>query len=106
MLAGRLSVLPLLLGIGVDSGIHMVHRARIEGRQATTILATSTARAVVFSALTTIASFGSLALVPHRGMASLGRVLVIGVLFTIIANLILLPALLTVTSSLRKRAFR
>ena len=88
-------VLPLLLGIGVDSGIHMVHRARIhEPHDREALLATSTARAVVFSALTTIASFGSLALVPHLGMASLGQLLVIGVAWTVAANLIVLPALL------------
>jgi predicted RND superfamily exporter protein len=48
----------------------------------------------VGSALTTIASFGSLGLVPHLGMASLGRLLVIGVSCTMVANLILLPAFL------------
>ncbi len=88
-------VLPLLLGIGVDSGIHMVHRARIRASHDETLLATSTARAVVFSACTTIASFGTLALVPHQGMANLGQLLVIGVSWTVVANLVLLPALLT-----------
>jgi len=87
-------VLPLLLGIGVDSGIHMVHRARIRSSPEESLLGTSTARAVVFSAMTTIASFGTLALVPHKGMANLGQLLVIGVGWTVIANLILLPALL------------
>ena len=87
-------VLPLLLGIGVDSGIHMVHRARIDNAEGAALLDTSTARAVVFSAFTTIASFGSLALVPHLGMASLGQLLVIGVVWTVVANLVLLPALL------------
>lgn len=87
-------VLPLLLGIGVDSGIHMVHRARIREDDQEPILSTSTARAVVFSATTTIASFGTLALVPHRGMANLGQLLVIGVGWTVFANLVLLPALL------------
>ncbi len=87
-------VLPLLLGIGVDSGIHLVHRARIRTDPSEPLLATSTARAVVFSAFTTIASFGTLALVPHQGMASLGRLLVIGVGWTVVANLVLLPALL------------
>lgn len=87
-------VLPLLLGIGVDSGIHMVHRARIRQDRGEELLATSTARAVVFSAATTIASFGTLALVPHQGMADLGQLLVVGVGWTVAANLFLLPALL------------
>jgi hypothetical protein len=89
-------VLPLLLGIGVDSGIHLVHRARIREHPDEALLGTSTARAVVFSATTTIASFGTLALVPHQGMANLGQLLVIGVCWTVVANLILLPALLEI----------
>ena len=56
--------LPLLLGIGVDNGIHMVRRWRTEPSQITDILRTSTARAVVVSALTTICSFGNLAFSP------------------------------------------
>ncbi|MCR9094696.1 MAG: MMPL family transporter [bacterium] len=95
-------VLPLLLGIGVDSGIHMVHRARIREDADASLLSTSTARAVVFSATTTIASFGTLALVPHRGMANLGQLLVVGVGWTVLANLVLLPALL----ELRERRAR
>jgi predicted RND superfamily exporter protein len=85
-------VLPLLLGIGVDSGIHMVHRYRSGERE--DLLSTSTPRAVWWSALTTVASFGSLAFSSHRGMASLGQLLTLGVLLTVAANLLVLPALL------------
>lgn len=87
-------VLPLLLGIGVDSGIHLVHRARSTTEGEVNLLATSTARAVSYSALTTIASFGSLGLATHLGLATLGRLLTIGVTFTLICNLIVLPALI------------
>lgn len=87
-------VLPLLLGIGVDSGIHLVHRARVASEGGTNLLATSTARAVAFSALTTIASFGSLGFATHMGLATLGRLLTLGVGFTIVCNLIVLPALI------------
>lgn len=87
-------VLPLLLGIGVDSGIHLVHRARVIGGGEVNLLATSTARAVAFSALTTIASFGSLGLATHLGLATLGRLLTLGVGFTLVCNLIVLPALI------------
>jgi predicted RND superfamily exporter protein len=87
-------VLPLLLGIGVDSGIHLVHRARVAADGEANLLTTSTARAVAYSALTTIASFGSLGLASHLGLATLGRLLTIGVGFTLICNLIVLPALI------------
>ncbi|MCA9512577.1 MAG: MMPL family transporter [Myxococcales bacterium] len=94
-------VLPLLLGIGVDSGIHLVARAREEER-ARDLLETSTARAIVFSALTTIASFGSLALSTHRGIASLGQLLTLGVAISLVFNLVVLPALIV----LRRRRSR
>lgn len=92
-------VLPLLLGIGVDTSIHLVHRARRAVPGDHSLLRTSTANAVVFSAATTIASFGSLAFATHRGMASLGQLLTLGVTLTVICNLVVLPALL----ELRKR---
>jgi hopanoid biosynthesis associated RND transporter like protein HpnN len=97
-------VLPLLLGIGVDSGIHLVHRVRVSGSNDTNLLSTSTARAVVFAALTTIASFGSLGFARHMGLATLGRLLTLGVSFTILCNLIVLPSLIALRSTQRSRA--
>ncbi len=84
-------VLPLLIGIGVDSSIHLVMRhdqvAAGEG-----VYGTSTPRAILFSAMTTVASFGSLMLSPHRGTASMGELLSIAIAFTLITTLIVLPA--------------
>ena len=85
--------LPLLLGIGVDNGIHMVHRARGAAGPGG-VLATSTARAVLTSALTTICGFGSLAFSPHPGMASMGAVLTIGLAATLACTLVVLPAIM------------
>ena len=87
--------LPLLLGVGVDNGIHMVHRIRTEPPAAGSLLNTSTSRAVLASNLTTIASFGNLAFVSHLGMASMGQLLTLGMLVTLATTLVLLPALLT-----------
>jgi hopanoid biosynthesis associated RND transporter like protein HpnN len=87
-------VLPLLLGIGVDSGIHLVERAERLGGTSAALLETTTARAVLFSALTTMASFGTLTVSAHRGVSSLGLLLVVGMIWTLAANLVLLPALL------------
>ncbi len=86
--------LPLLLGVGVDNGIHMVHRMRTTMPVSGNPLKTSTARAVLFSTLTTICSFGNLALSPHRGMASMGLLLSIGIGFLLLCTLIVMPALL------------
>jgi hypothetical protein len=55
----------------------------------------TTARAVFYSALTTTVSFGTLAFSSHRGMASLGVVLAMGMVCTVFGNLIVLPGLLT-----------
>jgi hypothetical protein len=87
--------LPLLIGVGVDNGIHIVHRMRTEPSATGSPLATSTSRAVLASGLTTIASFGNLAFSKHVGMASMGRLLTIGMVVTLVATLILLPALLS-----------
>lgn len=87
-------VIPLVFGIGVDSGIHLVHRwkARVPPHEG--LLGTTTARAVFYSALTTTASFGSLAFSGHNGMSALGQMLTAGMVFTVICNLVVLPALL------------
>jgi predicted RND superfamily exporter protein len=87
-------VISLLFGIGVDSGIHLVHRATTLDSGSGNMVESTTARAVVFSALTTIVSFGTLALSSHRGMASLGIVLMVGLAWVVACNLIVLPALL------------
>jgi hopanoid biosynthesis associated RND transporter like protein HpnN len=90
-------VLPLILGIGVDSGIHLVHRHRL-GRDEN-LLATSTAHAVLFSALTTGASFATLAFSNHLGIASLGRMLSVGIGLMLAANVLVLPAILALVDS-------
>ena len=87
-------VLPVLFGVGVDSAIHLVYRYRTDPASRASILSTSTARGVVFSALTTIAGFGSLAVSTHRGTATMGELLTIGVVLTLICTLLVLPALL------------
>ncbi len=86
-------VLPLLFGLGVASSIHYVMRERGE-RGYAAMLATSTPRAVVFSALTTIGSFGSLALSSHPGTSSMGVLLTVAIAFTLICTLLVLPALM------------
>ncbi len=87
-------VLPLLIGLGVDAGIHLVMRAREESKGSRQILETSTPRAVLLSALTTVGSFGSLALSSHRGTASMGELLTISVFLTLACTLLVLPGLI------------
>ncbi len=86
--------LPLILGIGVDSGINILHRFRTSLPDDHNLLATSSARAVLVSTLTTMGSIGNLAFSPHLGTASMGKVLVIGIGMTLVCMLIVLPSLL------------
>jgi len=83
--------LPLLLGIGVAFDIYFVMNCRA-GQ--THHLQSSTARAVVFSALTTMSAFGSLALSDDPGTAEMGELLTISLAATLFCTLFVLPALL------------
>ena len=80
-------VVPLLIGLGIDSGIHLVMR----GRQSESLNRTSTPKAVLLSALTTIGSFGTLAVSSHRGTASMGELLALSLFLLLVASLVLLP---------------
>lgn len=84
---------PLLVGIGADSGIHLGIRAR-RAKKATDVYDTSTPRAVFFSAVTTICSFGTLMFSAHRGVASMGVLLSLAIFFTLICTIIVQPWLL------------
>ncbi|MEL7130620.1 MAG: MMPL family transporter, partial [Pseudomonadota bacterium] len=84
---------PLLVGVGADSGIHLGIRAR-RGHKATEVYETSTPRAVFFSAITTICSFGTLMLSAHRGVSSMGVLLTLAIGFTLICTILVQPWLL------------
>jgi predicted RND superfamily exporter protein len=94
-------IVPLLLGMGIDSGIHMVHRVRAGELPGGNLLRTGTARAVLLSALTTMASFGTLGFSSHLGIASLGQLLTLGIALVLLCNLVVLPALVRVTEGMR-----
>ena len=83
--------LPLLLGVGVAFDIYFVMRWRAGQRD---LLESSTARAILFSALTTGTAFGSLALSSHPGTAEMGKLLMLSLFYTLVCTLFVLPALL------------
>ncbi len=89
--------LPLLLGVGVSFNIYFVMNWAAGRRE---MLASATARAVMFSALTTGTAFGSLALSGHPGTASMGVLLLISLGCTLTATMIFVPALLAMTGAL------
>ena len=83
--------LPLLLGVGVSFNIYFVMNWRAGEHSR---LSSPTARAVMFSALTTGTAFGSLALSDHPGTASMGVLLLISLGCTLLATLVFIPAAL------------
>jgi uncharacterized protein len=88
----NIMTLPLIVGIGVTNGIHILNRFAEE--QHPSILARSTGKAVLVSGLTTIAGFGSLIIAEHQGIRSLGIVMATGVTTCMLVGLTFLPALL------------
>ena len=87
--------LPLVLGLGIAFGIYLILRRReADSRSIVEVLRSSTSQAVLFSALTTMASFGALGFSHHPGMASLGILLVVVLILALICALVILPALL------------
>jgi hypothetical protein len=94
--------LPLLVGFGVDSGIHVVHRMQTD--TAEQLFDTSAMRAVFASGLTIVASFGMLAFSAHVGTASMGVMLTVGLCVSMAFTLIALPAWLKVRGARARSA--
>jgi predicted RND superfamily exporter protein len=92
-------VIPVLLGVGVASSIHVVSRARELGTQndsdGSGFLDSSTPRAVLLTDANTALAFGTLAVSSHRGLFSLGLLLALATILSLISSLVVLPAILT-----------
>ncbi|MBX3439490.1 MAG: MMPL family transporter, partial [Planctomycetaceae bacterium] len=102
----NLIVLPLILGIGVDDGVHVLHDFRSQKRRYRT--SPSTINAITLTSLTSMVGFGSMLVADHRGLVSLGLVLVIGVGSCLFVSLVMLPSVLHLISrnSRKRRAPR
>lgn len=96
---------PMLIGLGVDSAVHILHRyheAQGEDDRFERLQLGSTRRAVMLTALTTIIGFGALVIAHHRGLRSLGLIMAIGSTACMISSIIILPALLAWRERARK----
>ena len=85
--------LPLLFSLGIAYGVYFIFRHK-KLQDISTIVSTSTPRAILFSALTTMGAFGSLILSPHRGTSSMGLLLLIALSMALLCTFTILPALL------------
>ena len=94
---------PLIIGIGIDDGVHLLHRYWYEGMNKAPIVLKSTGKAILLTSLTTIAGFGSLMLGTFRGFVSLGMLLAIGVAACFLTTVLFLPAIIGLVQRDRKQ---
>jgi predicted RND superfamily exporter protein len=86
--------LPMIIGIGIDYGVHIVHRWRIEGSNKVNKIFASTGKAILLSAITTMLAFGSLIFSIWRGFGSLGGAMFIGVGACFLSTVIILSGII------------
>lgn len=94
--SANIIVMPLVLGIAIDSGIYLINRYRREGEDPVTVVTSSTGVGVFLNTLTIMASFGSLMVAHHQGVFSIGAVMSLGMLACQVAFILVLPAVLAV----------
>ncbi|QTA37685.1 MMPL family transporter [Thermosipho ferrireducens] len=87
-------VLPLIIGIGIDDGIHFVHRYKRE--KDLNLALFSTGKAITMTTLTTAAAFGSLMIAKYRGFVSFGMLLFIGIFLCYLATIFIVPSIISI----------
>ncbi|MBN2790544.1 MAG: MMPL family transporter [Candidatus Delongbacteria bacterium] len=93
--------LPIIIGIGIDDGVHILHRYMIEGRNSMDKVTKHTGKAILLTSLTTMIGFGSIGMATHRGLASMGIVLVLGVGSCFISSAFLLTAMISLKDKIK-----
>jgi len=86
--------IPLIIGIGIDDGVHIIHRWRREGKGKLRTIFSSTGKAIFLTSLTTMLAFSSLIFSVWRGFGQLGGALAIGVGACFFTTVIILPAII------------
>lgn len=89
-------VLPLMFGIGVDDGVHIIHRYRMDRNTRPLGLSGGTGKGISLTSYTTMIGFGAMMFASHRGIAGLGFVLTVGIGMTLLACWTIMPAWLEV----------
>jgi uncharacterized protein len=85
---------PLILGVGVDNGVHVLHDWLLRRAEGRTTISHAIGRGVFVKACTTMIGFGTLMISTERGLAGLGLILTLGVCCSMLSALIFLPAAL------------
>ena len=89
----NLVVLPAVLGIGCDNGVHLAHRFRDEGRKNMWEVLSSTGQHITIGSLTTMLGFAGLLFTNHPGLQSIGVMAVVGIGMTLFTALTFLPSM-------------
>lgn len=96
-------VLPLMFGIGVDSGVHVLHRYRQHPEDDPPGLTQATGKGITITTLTTVIGFACMMLAQHRGIRSLGFVVSLGLILTLLSCWTVMPAWLVLTQRIRSK---
>ncbi|MGM0457965.1 MAG: efflux RND transporter permease subunit [Bacteroidota bacterium] len=89
----NLVVLPAILGIGCDNGVHLAHRYRDEGKKKMWDVLSSTGQHITIGSFTTMLGFAGLLFTNHPGLQSIGIMAVLGIGMTLLSALTFLPSM-------------
>ncbi len=87
-------ILPVVIGIGIDDGVHFYHRFLDRGRGSLLQVSYHVGSAVGMTTVTSIIGFGGLAITNYAGLQSIGYLAITGLACTFLATILVLPALL------------
>lgn len=93
---------PMIIGIGIDDGVHVMHRWMNEGKGQLRTVYSSTGKAILLTSLTTMLAFGSLVFSIMPAWVQLGGLLFVGVGACFLTSAFILPGLLGVVDKLKK----
>jgi predicted RND superfamily exporter protein len=95
---------PLIIGIGIDDGVHIMHRWRHEGQGKIMTVYSSTGKAILLTSLTTMLAFGSLMFSVFPAWGQFGGALFLGVAACFLTSVIILPGILGFIERKRKKS--
>ncbi len=90
-------VLPMIIGMGIDNGVHLMHRYQEDRRKDVGYALRTTGRPMILCSLTTMIGFGSLVTARYQALSTMGWITILGMGFCLITSLCFLPVLLILT---------
>jgi len=98
-------IIPTIIGIGIDNGVHIYHRYKQEGPGSLRKVLRHTGSAIGISSLTTMVGFSGLIFAFHPGLNAIGELALIGISLTLLAALVILPAVFQLQESRKVKPF-